>query len=1037
MLFLTNLNSMSMKRNNLNFFKRFKVILYSWMVLLLTTINLGSFNAFGNVLSLEIDGNKKVVTGKVISTMGSPLFEVKVTVKETQFSTLSDDKGKFMLSSVAENSTLIFSKDEYENEEVAIGSKDEIIVTLNPVKYVNLLWNRQKQNYVTDAVSFISGDVLEDLPGVNRNNVLGGRIAGLTVQQSNGEPGLESSSLYIRGLRTLGGAKQTPYILVDGYWRDDASYINPHDIESVTVLKDAASTAMYGLRGSNGVVFITTKRGKDEPIKVTLDAKYGLQAPTRIPQYLDSYNYAYLYNEALRNAGGTDKYDATALDAYKTGVDPYNYPNVDWGKEFLKKNSTQQDYNLSIRGGNKSLRYYASAGYVNNTGLYNVDKNANTYNTNADFKVFRLRSNVDVQVTKGLQVSMEIGERQETRNYPGLMGNAASRIFTVLYQLPPNIFPVFNSDQSLAGNTQYTNNPYGLLNSSGYSIYNVRNTDAAFKMKHTMDYLTKGLTFRGAVSFDSYFEQTINRNKGFVVYEGSLLNERGVKSPATQQNGNSVGDNQRIFDIQFGFDYDRAFGKHSINGTLLADQTSYAGDGSVMPHYYQGLMGRANYRYNNRYLAQLSFGYQGSEQTSDNLRYVLFPAVSVGWILSEESFLKGNGSLINFLKIRASHGLTGNDSNIGYFQKLSYFEKSGSYLIGDNLASYGGYREGALGNPDITSEITRKTDFGIDGTFFSNHFSLTADVFYEKTTGIIVDLNTITRMLGTMDIPTGNAGIVENKGFEIQLGYNNKIGGFSYAASGNFSFAKNKIIDQQEQDHAYPFNYTTGYPIGSQFGLQSLGFFYDDAEISSSPVQTYGTVRPGDLKYKDLTNDNKIDIDDISYIGKSWMPEMVYGFTLDLAYKGFDFSALIQGVGNVNKKLSGSAYWEFDPNGLGKVMEHHQGRWAYYPELGIDSRTTATYPRLSLEGDNTNNKAPNSNFWLKDASYLRFKSAELGYTLPASVVKYLKISKLRIFASGYNLFTFDKIKVIDPESTGTGIAYPIQRIVNVGITAQF
>jgi len=448
-------------------------------------------------------------------------------------------------------------------------------------------------------------------------------------------------------------------------------------------------------------------------------------------------------------------------------------------------------------------------------------------------------------------------------------------------------------------------------------------------------------------------------------------------------------------------------------------------------------MGRANYVYDNRYLAQFSFGYQASEQISDDHRYVFFPAVSAGWILSEESFIREKVPFIKFLKIRASHGLTGNDSNIGYFQKLSFFEKSGSYLIGDNLSSFGGYREGELGNSDITSEKDRKTNIGLDGKFFNNHFNFSADVFYEKTTGIIVDLNTISRILGTSNIPSGNAGIVENKGFEIQLGYNNNYGNFRYAASGNFSFARNTIIDMQEQDYPYPFNYRTGNPIGSQFGLKSLGFFYDDAEISSSPVQTYGIVRPGDIKYSDLTGDNKIDINDISCIGKSWLPEIVYGIIFDLANKGFDFTALFEGVSNVDKKLSGSVYWEFFPNGLGKVMEHHQDRWAYYPGLEIDTRTTASYPRLSLEGDNTNNKAPNSDFWLKDASYLRFKSAELGYTFKNGVIKYLHLSNLRIYTSGYNLFTFDKIKVIDPESTGDGITYPIQRIVNVGISVQF
>lgn len=1016
-------------------FKRKMITLVSLVLLLLAAVDLNAFNVSGN--NFFQGGNQvKTITGKITTPDGIPISGVTVSVKDKTILAESDNNGRFSVDAGQANAVIVFSKTGYEKKEQAYAGQEYLEVTLKQERYVNVLWGRLKKDYVTDAISSISGDELKDVPAVNRNNVLGGQFTGLTVQQSDGEPGLESSSLYIRGLRTLGGATQTPYILVDGYARDNASYLNPYDIESITVLKDAASTAMYGLRGGNGVVLITTKRGKDEPIKVTLDAKYGYQEPTQMAKYLDSYNYAYLYNEAQRNAGLPEKYSQSALEAYKSGSDPYNYPNVDWGNAFLKKNSPQQDYNLSMRGGNKSLRYYASAGYVKSAGLYNVDKNANTYNTNLDFNVFRLRSNIDVQVTKRFQVSMEIGERQETRNYPGLMATNSTRIIGALNQLPPNAFSIFNADQSLGGTAQYLNNPYGLLNSAGYSIFTVRNTDAAFKVKYDLDFITKGLSARGAVSFDSYFEQTINRNKGFVVYEGNLLNVRGVLSPATQQNGNSIGADQRVFDMQGGLDYDRSFGKHNITGTLLAEQTSYAGDGGNMPHYYQGLMGRANYIYNGRYIAQVTFGYQGSEQTSNNKRFVLFPAVSVGWIASEESFLKGSDA-VNFLKIRASHGLTGNDSQIGYFQKLSFYEKSGSYLIGDNLSSYGGFREGVIGDPNITCEKVRKSDIGIDGTFFNSHFSLSADVFYEKTTGIIVALNRLPTMLGALSILTGNAGIVENKGYEIQLGYNNKIGDVSFGASGNFSYAKNKIIDQQEADHTFPFNYTTGYPIGSQFGLQSNGFFNDAADIAASPIQSYGAVRPGDLKYKDITNDNIVNVDDISYIGKSWMPEMVYGVTLDLGYKGFDFSALIEGISNVATKLSGTAYWEFEPNGLGKVMDQHLGRWAYYPDLGIDTRATATYPELSLAGSNTNNKAPNSDFWLKDASYVRLKSVEIGYTFPSSVIKFLKLSKLRVYANGYNLLTFDKIKVIDPEMPGDGVAYPIQRMVNVGITAQF
>jgi hypothetical protein len=368
---------------------------------------------------------------------------------------------------------------------------------------------------------------------------------------------------------------------------------------------------------------------------------------------------------------------------------------------------------------------------------------------------------------------------------------------------------------------------------------------------------------------------------------------------------------------------------------------------------------------------------------------------------------------------------------------MSFYEKAGSYLIGDNLRSYGGYREGVFGDPDITAEKSRKTNFGLDSRFFNDKLSFSGDIFFEETSGIILGLNDVPGILGARDMPRTNVGVVENKGFELQLGYHEQINDFSYGIQGNLSYAKSKVIDMQEQEYPFAHNYHTGYPVDAKFGYQSMGFFYDETDITNSPVQTFGPVKPGDLKYKDVTGNNIIDIDDIAYIGKSWMPEFLYGATLNMAYKGFDFSALIEGIANAEKYIDNYVYWEFTPNGTGKVMEHHLDRWAYYPDLGIDTRETAAYPRLSLTGDETNNKAPNSDFWLKDASYTRLKSVELGYSLPKKTVNYLRLSKLRIFATGYNLLTFDKIKVIDPEAPGGGNSYPIQRIVNFGINAQF
>ena len=1015
-------------KHKLSYFSRFRSIRNLWIVLGIAIFTLNPSQIFG--INKQ---NEKVVSGTVMLPDGIPASEVMVTVKGTSYYSVTDVNGKFLISTVVENPTLVFSLDDYEPIEVPVDGKDALVVTLKAIRYTELLWTRQKQDYVTSAVSSLQGEEVENLPGVNRNNVLGGRLTGLSVQQSNGKPGIENSSIYIRGLRTLGDASRKPLILIDGYDRVSAEYLNPYDIESVTVLKDAAATAIYGLRGSNGVLLYTTKRGKPQPMRVSLDANFGVQAPTQMPKYLGSYEHSMLYNEASRNDGGMDVYDAEALEAYRTGSNPYKYPNVDWVDEFFKDYSTQQKYNLSMRGGTKQIRYYASAGYVENSGLYKVDKSANTYNTNEDFNVFLLRSNVDVQVNKRLSASMDVSGRIQTWNSMGNMSNP----YTTLYRLPPNLFPVFNEDGSIAGNSQYTNNPYGLINLSGYSINTSRVADATFKIRHDLDMITKGLVIRAAISFDSYFDQVISRNKGFVVYQDSLANERGVKEPKTQQNKNDIKDNQRAFDMQFGIDYARTIGLHDLNGRLFWNQNNFSGDGSRMPHTYSGVIGRMNYMYNSRYIADVSFSYQGSEQISDNKQYVLFPALSLGWILSEEHFLKNKSQVISFLKVRGSHGLTGNDSGIGYFQKLSFLEKAGNYLIGDNLQTYANYREGVFGDPDITAEITRKTNIGIDSRFFNDALSFSGDLFFEETTGIILALSDVPGILGARIAPQTNIGIVENKGFEAQLGYQKQINDFAFGIQGNLSYSKSKVIDMQERDYPFAHNYRTGYPLDSKFGYQSIGYFYDDSDIASSPSQTFGPVKPGDLKYKDVTGNGVVDVDDVSYIGKSWMPEFLYGTSLYMEYKGFDLNVLVEGIANAAKYINNYAYWEFFPDGTGKVQELHLDRWAYYPALGVDTRETATYPRLSLKGENTNNKSPNSDFWLKDASYVRLKSVELGYSLPKKAANYLKLSKLRFYATGYNLLTFDHIKTIDPEPAGGGNSYPIQRIVNFGINAQF
>ncbi len=919
-------------------------------------------------------------------------------------------------------------------EKTAAAIPDSLVVKADRVMVSP--YHSSERDLVTAAVSSVGGWDVEHLPGINRTNLLNGRVTGFLGIQNDGELGIETNSIYIRGLRSISSSSQEALILVDGYVRKDANRISPSDIESITILKDAAATALYGLRGGNGVVLITTKHGRIQPLTVSLDASVGIQGATRLPKYLGSYDYARLYNEASVNDGGLPKYDQYALDAYLRGDDPYNYPNVDWMDEFLKKSSVVQRYNVNVRGGTERVRYYASVGYVDNSGLYNVDKDANTYKTNANYENYSLRGNIDVNVNRRLVMSLDISSLMAKWNYPGAYSNSTSRILNALTQTPPNAYPIFNEDGSLSGTSQYLNNPYGLLNKSGYSIRQTRSNYATLKLNHDLDFITQGLSLYGSFSFDSYFEQVINRNVGFVVYDGDINNQQGTKDPATQNNNNSFSNNYRAIDLQAGLDYARSFGDHNVSGRLFINYNNESGNGKIMPHIYKGLFAYAHYDFKRRYIADFTVAYQGSEQIGGN-GYNLFPSASVGWILSEENFLKDK-TFISFLKLRASYGVSGNDTNISYFQKSSFFTSLGStYLQGESLASMQGFRESQVAVDNIMAERSHKANVGLDIRMFDDKWSVTVDAFHENNDKLIINQASVPGIIGVRGSIKNNLGRVVNSGFEVSTTYADRVGKLGYSVFGNFTFARNRVKEMQETDATYRFNRKTGYPLNSSFGLKSDGLFFDEADIAGHPTQTYGVYRPGDIRYLDLSRDGFVDEDDRTYLGYGEIPEYVYGFGVNLDYCGFDLSVLFQGVGNTQKKLGGFVYWEFRPDGKGNVMEHHLDRWAYDPEQGIDTRLTAKYPRLSLTGNDGNNRGPSSDYWLRDASYLRLKSIELGYTLPARATKTLRMKNLRVYVTATNLFTWDKIDILDPETTTTGIVYPLQRTVCMGLNVSF
>lgn len=917
---------------------------------------------------------------------------------------------------------------------------------------VNVLFGVQKKELVTSSVATLQGDFVKNVPNFNRRNALTGLLPGLTVMQSNGEPGDEGGSLFIRGQRTLNG-NNTPWVLVDGIQRG-IDMLEPDEIESVTVLKDAAALAIYGLRGSNGVILITTKRGSNgQKLRINLDARVGLQAPVKLPKYLGSYDYATLYNEALINDGKTPFYSKETLDAYRSGTDPYKYPDNNYLDQYLKDFSVQQKYNLSATGGNSVARYYFLVGYSNNSGIYNVDKDANTYKTNADMKQYSIRSNVDVKVNKDFDLRLDLAGRIQNRTYPGLRANSVSDIFGALCQLPPNAFPeryigeysIENSDQKvtnpLAGTTQYTNNPYGLLNNSGYSAYSAMVFNSTIAGTYRLGFLTEGLSVSASLSLDGNYNKNINRSKTFEVYELIDAGNSVVRQIGTPGKMGSVWTpiaSQNRTDFQFGFNYGRSFGKNYVDGMIRYNYNKYQTNGTNLPNVNLGILGRALYAFDNRYIAEFSFAYTGTEQFPKDNRYGFFPAVSLGWNIANETFVKENISWMDVLKIRGSYGLTGSDKGIPYFDYIENYGQRASISLGTGgaAAANDAWYRAMIANPDITWEKCKKGNIGLDAGLFGNSLNFTADIFKEQSYDMLVTSGSTPEIFGNI-IPMLNKGIVDNKGFELSVGYNNVAGGLAYFASFNIAATKSRIKYMDEQYWRDEYRYATGYSVGTQMGLIAERLFQSPDDINNSPTQAYyGTIRPGDIKYVDRNNDNKIDADDIGRVGNGEMPKISYGLTFGVNYKGFDITALLQGTQQSEAFVTGFLAWEFPNNG--NVLENHLGRWANYtdPYSGevVNTRATATYPRLTLSEGANNHQ--NSTYWLKDLSYLRLKTLEIGYSFD-KMLKNTFISKARIYLSGYNLFTISSLDEADPEMATSGFAYPIQRVVNIGINMNF
>ena len=1065
---------------------------------LLAGIPLQGVAQTGRTAKVQATQNHKItVSGTVLDkTTNDPLIGVSVVVKGVaNEGTITDMDGKFTLKLPYAEAPLVFSYLGYQPQEIVPGAKKELTVLLQEdtkalQEVVVVGYTKQRKETMIGSVATITTKDLTQSPTANINNALAGRLPGLIVNQyAGGEPGVDQSELFIRGKATYGN--QSAIVIVDGIERD-MSYLAPDEIETFTILKDASATAAYGIRGANGVIVITTKRGKAaEKATVNLKASIGINQPIGFPEYLGSADYATLYNEARLNDAKMTGADISSLNLFsQQAIDNFRRAKgdnsdglgYDWDYyDFAFKPGLQEDVSLSIRGGTDKVRYYVLANYFSQGGNYKYS-NAGEYDSQTKFTRYNFRSNIDININRYLSTRLDLGARITDRNAPG---TTAGRLMTICATQPPYL-PILVEENAHPQNEEYIQqNPRGMLYGDNIYRYNLlgelsrtgylneKNTylNGSFAMNLDMEFLTKGLKAEVMFSYDASEGRWINRKLDtykdgyreypkyatFMPIEGSDAYMAGGHYTGAYKTGNKYDIDQTIGNgfshnasdgrtyIQARLDYNRLFSnRHEVTAMLLANRGNRTVNNELAYHS-QGITGRFAYYYNQKYLMEFNFGYNGSENFAPGKRYGFFPAGSIGWVVSEEEFMK-KASWIDFLKVRASYGLVGSDNVSSRFPYLAFYGGGSGYDFGNNFGTnVGGTSEGNLANANLTWEKARKLNVGIDFTTLNQRLALTIDAFYEYRFDIITDMNS-DGIMGYPDIvgkdaALQNLGEVSNRGVDIELSWNDKIGkDFRYYIRPNLTFSRNRLEYKAEVARKNSWRKETGKRLYENFVYVFDHFVADQEEadrLNKIGYQPWGQLIPGDVVYKDLDRNGVIDDEDRTAMGNPRSPELMFGIPFGFQYKNFDFSVLLQGATKSSILLNGAAVFDFpqfEQDKIGRVKKMHLDRWT--PETAA----TAKYPALHY-GTHDNNKNGNSSLFLYDASYLRLKNVEIGYNVSPKLLRKFHVQQARIYVQGLNLLTFDKLGDvdIDPETkSGDGASwYPIQKVFNFGIDITF
>ncbi len=1011
----------------------------------------------------QVEVNSTVVSGIVVDNDGQPVKGALVKVHQSRQYTMTDSKGYYSIVVPNDVNTLDISAKGKLTQQVSVSEAPETAVKLaddphgKDADFRLAQTQTSTREALTGSISVLDGEKLLKSPTAGLSARLAGNLSGLTMVNGTSEPGYDGVTFFVRGRRTTNG--NDPLIVLDGVPSPttDINVLDPHMIESIVILKDAAATAVYGFQASNGAILINTKRGVIGKTQITASADFSIQKPTVTPKSMDSWEYATLRNQALANDGLPLAYTNEQIENYKQGNDPLLYPNNNWYKMFTEDYAPMQRYNVNATGGNDRVRYFINGSYLHQGSLYKSEK-ASNYDPHTALDRFNIVSNMDVTLLSNLSAYLNANIVIDKHNRPNAGG-----IWSALLTTPPVMYGPTTPDGGVVASDYEQNPVYGRLNRNGYQRDTRSTVNVSMGLDWGLDFITKGLKASGVMGYESRYVGTMIGSRDYMRYVFNGIDEgvdeagNAYRNPiytpygSNQETPLSLGKNSVMtyfINVLGTISYDRTFGKHSVEACVNYFNQDYVKDSGsgnqMLPYDRISFTGHAKYGYDSRYYVQFDAGYTSSEQFSDDNRWGFFPTISGSWVASNEQFFKSSSisEWLTFLKLRASYGKVGNDIiSSRRFLYLDEYSIGGGGMIGN---IHGGARiyEGQIGNPGLQWESTKEQNYGIEIGLF-NCLTLRADYYYQRTNDIVIQsqLTPDYQGISRANLPYRNLGESKNQGVELELAFDKRFGkDLRLMASANLSTNKNKVlkfdeIDKGSYDYYYAYR-TTGQSIGQSWGYlidysNGNGFFNSQSEIDNCNLSYEGTPpRVGDFIYKDMNNDGVINEKDQVPIGNTDIPKTTYAFDFQVDYKGFDLYVQFQGTSGRSIMSSGLGVWETD--GRGVYTDLHREAWTaerYAAGEPINYPALSTVSTSSMRGND---------FFITDRNFLRLKNVELGYTLPTDFSHKLLLEKARVYISGNNLLTFDnrRFEAFDVEASSLS-SYPIYRTFNLGLSITF